>query len=77
MKGQLDFFELIEEQYAYETKSCMECENCKQTQMFKAYVDKDGVSHFQAFCNPTRQVITDHTASWLCKNRLFERRTSK
>ena len=73
MIGQLDFLDLIEEQYAQEIKPCTSCENCKQTDSFKTYVGKNGVV-FQAFCNPTRQVITEHTGSWLCKNREYKRR---
>ena len=75
MDGQIDFFDLIEKQYETEIKSCLSCENCKQTQIFKNFIDNDGIAHFQAFCNPTRQVITEHTGSWLCKNKLYERRT--
>lgn len=63
MDGQIDFFDLIEKQYETEIKSCLTCENCRPTQMYKH------------FCNPTRQVITEHTGSWLCRNKLYERRT--
>ena len=63
MDGQIDFFDLIEKQYETEIKNCLTCENCGPTQMYKH------------FCNPTRQVITEHTGSWLCKNKLYERRT--
>ena len=65
MTGQMDFFDLIEQQYAGEIKQCVTCENCKHTDLFKGNV---------WFCNPTRQVITEHTGSWLCKNREYERR---
>lgn len=77
MTGQIDFFDLIEEQQKYDIKPCMECENCRQTQQYKNYIDRDGVAHFLAFCNPTRQVITANTGSWLCKNRFYERRVNK
>lgn len=73
MNGQLDFMDLIEEQFASEVKPCMGCENCRQTDLFKNYIDKDGVAHFLAFCNPTRQVITASTGSWLCKNKEYKR----
>ena len=75
MTGQIDFFDLIEKQNEQEIKSCIGCANCNQTQNYKNYIDKDGVAHFMAFCNPTRQVITEHTGSWLCHNKLYERRT--
>lgn len=74
MDGQLDFLNLIEEQFASEIKSCMGCENCRQTDLFKNYIDKAGVAHFLGFCNPTRQVITESSGSWLCRNKEYERR---
>lgn len=65
-----DLYDMPEEEH----HRCIECGNCKPTGNFKPYIDKNGLSHFIAFCNPTRQVITEHTASWLCKNQHYERR---
>lgn len=73
MNGQLDFFDLIEVQQAQEIKMCTTCANCKTTDLYKPFAGRDGMI-FMAFCNPTRQVITDHTASWLCRNKYYERR---
>lgn len=58
----------------YDIKPCTECVHCRHTDMFKDYVDKDGVSHFMAFCNPTRSIITEKTKSWLCNNKMYERK---
>lgn len=73
MDGQLNLFEYIDDERGF--SYCTTCENCKHTDLFKDYVDRNGESHFLAFCNQTRSVITDKTGSWLCKNENYKRRT--
>lgn len=64
MKGQINLFDYIEEQEQYH--SCFGCENAKRTELFR-----DGKI---LFCNPTRQCITQSTASWLCHNQHYKKR---
>lgn len=75
MQGQIDIFDYMDSAIGFH--SCLNCKNCRQTDLFKPYVDSKGVYHNLGFCNLTRQVITEHTLSWICKNRDFEKKGAK
>lgn len=72
MDGQLNIFDILDSQNGF--CRCMNCEHCHHTDIFKDYVDSKGVSHFLAYCNVKRSVITESTGSWLCHNENYIRK---